>query len=76
YLRAAIEQHKAGDYNKINPGVGPHDGSNTTLYSIVVILGIAVSVTFTLNNWFGAGVLACMTGVILNDEMVEFTFKV
>ncbi|MBX8575685.1 gamma-glutamyltransferase [Pseudomonas cichorii] len=75
-LRDAIEPQKAGDSNKIKPGVAPHEGNNTTHYSIVDKWGNAVSVTYTLNNWFGAGVMASKTGVILNDEMDDFTTKV
>ncbi|RMQ40124.1 Gamma-glutamyltranspeptidase [Pseudomonas cichorii] len=75
-LRNAIEPQKAGDSNKIKPGVAPHEGNNTTHYSIVDKWGNAVSVTYTLNNWFGAGVMASKTGVILNDEMDDFTTKV
>ena len=75
-LRAAIEPQKAGDSTAIKPGVAPHEGSNTTHYSIVDKWGNAVSVTYTLNDWFGAGVMASKTGVILNDEMDDFTVKV
>ncbi|NMY01453.1 gamma-glutamyltransferase [Pseudomonas sp. WS 5059] len=75
-LRAAIEPQKAGDSMAIKPGVAPHEGSNTTHYSIVDKWGNAVSVTYTLNDWFGAGVKASKTGVILNDEMDDFTVKV
>ncbi|MDU9032849.1 gamma-glutamyltransferase [Pseudomonas corrugata] len=75
-LRAAIEPQKAGDSHSIKPGVAPHEGSNTTHYSIVDKWGNAVSVTYTLNNWFGAGVMASKTGVILNDEMDDFTAKI
>ena len=31
--------------------------------------------TYTLNNWFGARVTAAKTGVLLNDEMDDFTVK-
>ena len=75
-LRAAIEPQKAGDSQAIKPGVSPHEGNNTTHYSIVDQWGNAVSVTYTLNDWFGAGVMASTTGVILNDEMDDFTVKV
>lgn len=75
-LRAAIDPQKAGDSMAIKPGVAPHEGSNTTHYSIVDKWGNAVSVTYTLNDWFGAGVMASKTGVILNDEMDDFTVKV
>ncbi|WP_460114614.1 gamma-glutamyltransferase [Pseudomonas sp. H3_G03] len=75
-LRDAIEPQKAGDSQAIKPGVSPHEGNNTTHYSIVDKWGNAVSVTYTLNDWFGAGVMASKTGVILNDEMDDFTVKV
>ncbi|WP_104903079.1 gamma-glutamyltransferase [Pseudomonas sp. LH1G9] len=75
-LRDAIEPNKAGDSLAIKPGVAPHEGNNTTHYSIVDKWGNAVSVTYTLNDWFGAGVMASKTGVILNDEMDDFTVKV
>ena len=32
--------------------------------------------TYTLNDWFGAGMVAGDTGVLLNDEMDDFTAKV
>jgi gamma-glutamyltranspeptidase/glutathione hydrolase len=75
-LRAAIEPQKAGVSQDIKPGVAPHEGNNTTHYSIVDKWGNAVSVTYTLNDWFGAGVMANKTGVILNDEMDDFTSKI
>ncbi len=75
-LRAAIDPQKAGISRDIKPGVAPHEGSNTTHYSIVDKWGNAVSVTYTLNDWFGAGVMASKTGIILNDEMDDFTSKI
>jgi gamma-glutamyltranspeptidase/glutathione hydrolase len=75
-LREAIQPQKAGISKDLKPGVAPHEGSNTTHYSIVDKWGNAVSVTYTLNDWFGAGVMASKTGVILNDEMDDFTSKV
>jgi len=35
-----------------------------------------VAVTYTLNDWFGAKVTAAGTGVLLNNEMDDFTVKV
>jgi gamma-glutamyltranspeptidase/glutathione hydrolase len=75
-IRAAIDPNKAGVSKDIEPGVAPHEGSNTTHYSIADKWGNAVSVTYTLNNWFGAKVTAAKTGVLLNDEMDDFTSKV
>jgi len=74
-LRAAIDPHKAAVSAELAPGVAPHEGSNTTHYSIIDRFGNAVSVTYTLNEWFGARVTAAGTGVLLNDEMDDFTVK-
>ena len=75
-IRAVIDPNKAGVSKDIKPGVAPHEGSNTTHYSIVDQWGNAVSVTYTLNDWFGARVTAARTGVILNNEMDDFTSKI
>ena len=75
-IRAVIDPNKAGISKDIKPGVAPHEGSNTTHYSIADKDGNAVSVTYTLNDWFGAKVTAATTGVLLNDEMDDFTAKV
>ncbi|MDM0076504.1 gamma-glutamyltransferase [Variovorax sp. J2P1-59] len=75
-IRGVIDPAKAGVSKDIKPGVAPHEGSNTTHYSIVDQWGNAVSVTYTLNDWFGAKVTAAKTGVLLNNEMDDFTSKV
>jgi gamma-glutamyltranspeptidase/glutathione hydrolase len=75
-IRAVIDPKKAGVSKDIKPGVAPHEGSNTTHYSIADKWGNAVSVTYTLNDWFGAKVTAAGTGVLLNNEMDDFTAKV
>ena len=74
-VRAAIDPARVGVSKDLKPGVAPHEGSNTTHYSIVDRWGNAVSVTYTLNDWFGARVTAATTGVLLNDEMDDFTSK-
>jgi gamma-glutamyltranspeptidase/glutathione hydrolase len=75
-IRAAIAPDKAGNSQAIQPGTAPHEGSNTTHYSIVDRWGNAVAVTYTLNDWFGARVTAAGTGVLLNNEMDDFTVKI
>jgi gamma-glutamyltranspeptidase/glutathione hydrolase len=74
-IRAAIDPARAGVSADIKPGAPPHEGSNTTNYSIVDQWGNAVDVTYTLNGWFGARVMARGSGVLLNDEMDDFTAK-
>ena len=51
------------------------EGTNTTHYSVVDKKGNAVAVTYTINSYFGAGVVAPGTGFILNNEMDDFTTK-
>ncbi|MDH3209680.1 MAG: gamma-glutamyltransferase, partial [Burkholderiaceae bacterium] len=75
-IRAAIDPAQAGRSQDIMPGVAPHEGSDTTHYSIVDQWGNAVAVTTTLNGWFGAKVTAAKTGVVLNNEMDDFTIKI
>ena len=75
-IREHISMSKAAVSSELQAGQPGHEGSNTTHYSIVDQQGNAVSVTYTLNNWFGAQVTAASTGVLLNDEMDDFTSKV
>ena len=74
-VRKAIDPARAGSSADFKPGVPPHEGTNTTHYSIVDRWGNAVAVTYTLNESFGARVTAAGTGVLLNDEMDDFTIK-
>ena len=74
-IRAAVDPNRAGVSRAIQTGVPPHEGSSTTHYSIVDQWGNAVAVTYTLNDWFGARVTAAETGILLNDEMDDFTVK-
>jgi len=75
-IRAAIDPAKAAVSAELKPGVTPHEGSNTTHYSIADRWGNAVAVTYTLNDWFGTKITAAGTGVLLNNEMDDFTAKV
>ncbi len=74
-LREAILPNRATPSDQVKPGVAPHEGTNTTHYSIVDSKGNAVSTTYTLNSYFGAVVMAGNTGFFLNDEMDDFTSK-
>ncbi|MGI3903502.1 MAG: gamma-glutamyltransferase [Janthinobacterium lividum] len=58
---------------------GPHpakpEGQQTTQFSIADAAGNAVSVTYTLNSWFGLRRVAGDTGVLMNNEMDDFASK-
>ncbi|HEX3838823.1 MAG TPA: gamma-glutamyltransferase [Steroidobacteraceae bacterium] len=74
-IRAQIDPVRAGSSALIKPGTPPHEKPETTHYSVADDHGNAVSVTYTINGLFGAGVMAPGTGYFLNDEMDDFTIK-
>jgi len=74
-IRAKIDPAKATPSKEVQPGTGPHEGDQTTHYSIVDEKGDAIAVTYTINALFGAKVMAGDTGFFLNDEMDDFTIK-
>jgi gamma-glutamyltranspeptidase/glutathione hydrolase len=74
-LRSQIDPRRAGNSAQLKPGITVHEGTHTTHYSIADRFGNAVAVTYTLNDWFGARVTAAGTGVLLNNEMDDFTAK-
>lgn len=53
----------------------PYESDQTTHYSVVDQHGNAVSVTYTLNFNFGSGIVAAGTGILLNNEMDDFSAK-
>ena len=75
-IRAGIDPRRAGNSARKVAGAGFKEGVNTTHYSIADKYGNAVALTYTLNDWFGARVTAAGTGVLLNNEMDDFTSKV
>jgi gamma-glutamyltranspeptidase / glutathione hydrolase len=72
-IRNVITSDKAGLSGDFSQSVAPHEGSNTTHFSIIDTAGNTVSMTYTLDDWFGARVVASGTGVLMNDEMDDFT---
>ncbi|MEJ0087486.1 MAG: gamma-glutamyltransferase [Pseudomonadota bacterium] len=74
-IRASIDPGRAGNSGTLKPGIAASEGIHTTHYSIADRFGNAVAVTYTLNDWFGARVMPAGTGVLLNDEMDDFTSK-
>ncbi len=74
-IRAQINPEKAAPSKQVQPGMEPHEKTETTHFSVVDAKGNAVSLTYTINGFFGAGVIAPGTGFFLNDEMDDFTIK-
>ena len=74
-LRASIGA-RATPAADIRPGKPPDsEGRNTTHFSVIDRDGNAVSNTYTLNFSFGLGLVADGTGVLLNNELDDFTAK-
>jgi gamma-glutamyltranspeptidase / glutathione hydrolase len=58
------------------PGVESEpSGPHTTHYSILDRDGNRAAVTITLNFWFGSGLMVAGTGLMLNNEMDDFSVK-
>ncbi|MEO6244794.1 MAG: gamma-glutamyltransferase [Opitutaceae bacterium] len=72
---------------QVEPGLGPaklaqaqalttHESTETTHFSVVDTAGNAVASTYTLNGNFGSGVTIHGTGILMNNEMDDFTAKI
>lgn len=72
---ANIDPAKATPSEQIKAGVDIKESTQTTHFSVVDRDGNAVANTFTLNGGFGAKVMIPGTGIILNNEMDDFTAK-
>jgi gamma-glutamyltranspeptidase / glutathione hydrolase len=75
-LRSQIPQNRAIPPKPLYEGITTQpEGTNTTHFSVVDSQGNAVALTYTINGYFGAGVIAENTGFFLNNEMDDFTAK-
>ncbi len=75
-IRTLISKDTANLSENIKPGK-PQDfeSEETTHYSVADQYGNVVSNTYTLNFSFGAGLMAEGTGILLNNEMGDFSAK-
>jgi gamma-glutamyltranspeptidase / glutathione hydrolase len=67
-----IDPAKPSVTRGVRPGL---EKPQTTHYSIIDRWGNAVSNTYTLNGWFGSGVVVEGAGFLMNDEMDDFSAK-
>ncbi len=67
---------KARKSSEVKPGSpAPYESPQTTHYSVIDKSGNMVSNTYTLNFSYGNGHMAEGTGIILNNEMDDFSAK-
>jgi gamma-glutamyltranspeptidase/glutathione hydrolase len=74
-LRRGIDANKATPSRSLAGAGFAIEGRRTTHISVVDAAGNAVALTYTLNDWFGARVVPAGTGILLNDEMDDFSAK-
>jgi gamma-glutamyltranspeptidase/glutathione hydrolase len=75
-LRERISLDYATPSKNIKPGDPlPYESNETTHFSIMDSAGNVVSNTYTLNFSFGSGIVAAGTGILLNNEMDDFSAK-
>ena len=73
-LRRKISNKKAMRYGSVKAGPAlDFNKKHTSHLSVIDRWGNAVAMTLTINRWFGCGVIAKGTGILLNDEMDDFT---
>jgi gamma-glutamyltranspeptidase/glutathione hydrolase len=84
YMRsrlADVDAHAATPSSRVTPGIAPvrqpppREPMHTTHFSVVDEAGNAVANTYTLNTSFGSLFVVPGTGVLLNNEMDDFSVK-
>ena len=71
-----IAINKTTPSSEIKPGkLAGYESDQTTHYSVVDQWGNAVANTYTLNFSYGSGLVAKGSGILLNNEMDDFSVK-
>ncbi|MBD3610476.1 MAG: gamma-glutamyltransferase, partial [Gammaproteobacteria bacterium] len=74
-LASTIQMDEATPSRELKPVAVEAEGPHTTHFSILDREGNRVSATLSINYPFGAAFVAPGTGVLLNDEMDDFSSK-
>ena len=75
-MRDKINANFATPSEQIKPAdLAPYESDQTTHYSIIDKDGNAISNTYTINFSYGSGLVAEGTGVLMNNEMDDFSAK-
>lgn len=74
-LRASIRLDRATPSSSLPGSPADYPGQDTTHFSILDHEGNRVAATLSINAPFGSGFVAPGTGVLLNDEMDDFSAK-
>ena len=75
-LRDSIALDRARPSEQVRPGdPAPYESEETTHFSVMDRFGNVVSNTYTINFGYGSGIVAEGTGILLNNEMDDFSAK-
>ncbi len=75
-ILSGISRGRAATAAEIKPGdLSDYESNETTHFSIVDAEGNAVSNTYTINFSYGSGLVAEGTGILLNNELDDFSAK-
>ena len=75
YAERISKKIKSSEELKVEPGIYFYEGDQTTHFSIIDYEGNVVSNTYTLNTAYGSGIVAKGTGILMNNEMDDFSIK-
>lgn len=72
---ADFDPDKASDSEMIGAGSWPVESTETTHFSVLDSRGNVVALTTTLNSGYGSKIVAAGTGILLNNEMNDFSIR-
>jgi len=75
YAKKIANKIKNKEITNIEPGMLMKESDETTHFSIIDKWGNSVSNTYTLNGAYGSGIVAKGTGILMNNEMDDFSQK-
>ena len=75
YAKKIAKKIKKNETTNIQPGMLMKESDETTHFSIIDKWGNSVSNTYTLNSAYGSGIVAKGTGILMNNEMDDFSQK-
>jgi gamma-glutamyltranspeptidase/glutathione hydrolase len=74
--RNEVNPNKARKADEVSFGnPTPKESTETTHLSIMDSKGNAISTTQTINGWFGSAVVVPGTGIVMNNEMDDFSIQ-
>tara|TARA_Y100000816_G_scaffold6025_1_gene3666 strand:- start:3614 stop:4834 length:1221 start_codon:yes stop_codon:yes gene_type:complete len=75
YAKEIAKKINSNEVMNVEPGIYFYEGDQTTHFSVIDFEGNVVSNTYTLNTAYGSGIVAKGTGILMNNEMDDFSIK-